>query len=251
MTTAVTFGGIAAASFTVNSLTSDHRDDPRAQRRCRGCGGHDRRGTGTASVGLYLYNGPDCDRGFSEQGLDGWRHSRQHYGSEFHRRDRGEFWRRHRDRCTVNSATSITATSPAGSAGTVDVTVTTPNGTSATSAADHFTYVIPADRHFDLADQRSTAGGTSVTITGTNFTGATAVNSAQQRLRSRSTAPAQITANSPAASGGNVDVTVTTPGGTSATSAADQFSYGLSPTWVSVSSSNGTNTGSCPNRRRA
>ena len=42
---------------------------------------------------------------------------------------------------TVNSDTKITATSPAGS-GTVDVTVTTPNGTSATSAADQFTYIL-------------------------------------------------------------------------------------------------------------
>jgi hypothetical protein len=40
----------------------------------------------------------------------------------------------------VNSAKSITAVSPAGSA-TVDVTVTTANGTSPTSAADHFTYL--------------------------------------------------------------------------------------------------------------
>jgi hypothetical protein len=40
---------------------------------------------------------------------------------------------------TVNSSTSITATSPAGS-GTVDITVTTGGGTSATSAADRFTY---------------------------------------------------------------------------------------------------------------
>jgi hypothetical protein len=44
---------------------------------------------------------------------------------------------------TVNSATSITATSPAEAAGTVDVTVTTGNGTSATSAADRFTYASP------------------------------------------------------------------------------------------------------------
>ncbi|WP_316682699.1 putative Ig domain-containing protein, partial [Ralstonia flaminis] len=44
---------------------------------------------------------------------------------------------------TVNSATSITATSPAGSAGVVDVTVTATGGTSATSAADQFTYVAP------------------------------------------------------------------------------------------------------------
>jgi hypothetical protein len=42
----------------------------------------------------------------------------------------------------VNSETSITAVSPAG-AGTVDVTVTTPGGTSETSAPDKFSYVAP------------------------------------------------------------------------------------------------------------
>jgi YVTN family beta-propeller protein len=41
----------------------------------------------------------------------------------------------------VLSATSIEAVSPAG-AGTVDVTVTTTGGTSATGAGDHFTYVV-------------------------------------------------------------------------------------------------------------
>jgi hypothetical protein len=39
----------------------------------------------------------------------------------------------------VNSATSITAVSAEGK-GTVDVTVTTPAGTSPTSVADQFTY---------------------------------------------------------------------------------------------------------------
>ena len=42
----------------------------------------------------------------------------------------------------IDSATQITATSPAGIAGTVEVTVTTPGGTSATSSADRFTYVV-------------------------------------------------------------------------------------------------------------
>ena len=41
---------------------------------------------------------------------------------------------------TVNSAISITTTSPAGM-GTVDVVVTNPSGSSATSAADRFTYI--------------------------------------------------------------------------------------------------------------
>ncbi len=44
---------------------------------------------------------------------------------------------------TVNSASSIAATAPEASLGTVDVTVTTSAGTSATSAADEFTYVPP------------------------------------------------------------------------------------------------------------
>ncbi len=47
---------------------------------------------------------------------------------------------------TADSATSITATSPAGS-GAVDVTATTPGGTSSTSAADVFTYVAPPGFH--------------------------------------------------------------------------------------------------------
>ncbi len=42
---------------------------------------------------------------------------------------------------TVTSATSLTATSPAGS-GTVDVTVSTWAGTSSPCAADQFTYAV-------------------------------------------------------------------------------------------------------------
>ncbi len=63
-------------------------------------------------------------------------------------------------------------------AGTVDVTVTTPNGTSATGSADHFTYVAAPDRHRRQPDGRTHVGGTAVTVTGTNLSGATSVNSA-------------------------------------------------------------------------
>ncbi len=75
----------------------------------------------------------------------------------------------------VTSATQITATSPAGT-GTVDVTVVGPGGTSATSSADQFTYVAaPAVTAISPA-AGPTGGGTSVTITGSGFTGATAVD---------------------------------------------------------------------------
>jgi hypothetical protein len=69
------------------------------------------------------------------------------------------------------------------------------------------------------------AGGTNVTITGTGFTGATGVSfggaAASNIIVDSDT---QITATSPAGSG-TVDVTVTTPNGTSATGGADQFTY--------------------------
>ncbi len=73
------------------------------------------------------------------------------------------------------------------------------------------------------------AGGTSVTITGTNFTGATAVSFGSTAVTNGTvnSAGTQIVVTSPAASSsGTVYVTVTTPGGTSATSSASQFTYG-------------------------
>jgi len=70
------------------------------------------------------------------------------------------------------------------------------------------------------------AGGTSVTITGTNFTGVTAVKFGSNNAASFSVASATlITAVSPAAVVGTVDITVIADGGTSAVNAADQFGY--------------------------
>jgi len=61
---------------------------------------------------------------------------------------------------TVNSSTSITATSPAvTSATSVDVTVTTPVATSATSAADQFTYNPVAIRHRRQPEHREHCRG--------------------------------------------------------------------------------------------
>lgn len=71
------------------------------------------------------------------------------------------------------------------------------------------------------------SGGTAVTITGSNLTDATAVSFGGTPAATFTTnSDTSITAVSPAATGiGPVDVTVTTPNGTSAPSAADQFSY--------------------------
>ena len=72
----------------------------------------------------------------------------------------------------------------------------------------------------------STAGGTSVAITGTNFTGATAVDFGATAAASFTVNGAtSITATSPAEPAWQADITVTSPSGTSATSSADKFTF--------------------------
>lgn len=143
---------------------------------------------------------------------------------------------------TVNSATQITATAPAGSAGTVDITVTTTFGTSATSASDQFTYTAAPTVTSVSPASGSVSGGGSVTISGANLSSAIAV-------KFGSTAAASITSNSatqivvpaPAGSAGTVDITVTTAGGTSVTSASDRYTYVAPPTAGAVTASVGYN----------
>jgi YD repeat-containing protein len=123
--------------------------------------------------------------------------------------------------------TSLTALSPQEAAGTVNVTVTTPGGTSATSAADQFTY-LPVPTVSSVSPTAGpVAGGTTVTVGGTGFvTGATAVLFGTEPASGVTVgSPTSLTAVSPSEAAGTVDVTVTTPGGTSATSAADRFGY--------------------------
>jgi hypothetical protein len=135
---------------------------------------------------------------------------------------------------TVNSASSITATSPPG-AGIKDVTVTTSGGTSATGTADQFTYVPPPSVAGVTPNQGPEAGGTSVVISGSNFTGASAVKFGPTNATIFTVdSSGSISAVSPAGSG-TVDVTVSTPGGTSASSNADHFSYLTLPAAASTS----------------
>ena len=69
-------------------------------------------------------------------------------------------------------------------------------------------------------------GGTTVTITGTNLTGATAVSFGSTKASSiKSVSATTITVVAPPGTRGTVNVTVTTPGGTSAVSKRDHFKY--------------------------
>jgi len=76
-----------------------------------------------------------------------------------------------------------------------------------------------------------TAGGTLVTLTGSNFTGASAVSfGATPAATFTVVSSTQITAVSPAQAAGPVNVRVTTTAGTSENTAADDFTYTESST---------------------
>jgi len=160
--------------------------------------------------------------------------------------------------CTVNSdGTQIIVTSPAESSSDssgkpVDVRVTTPNGTSQTSSADRFTYTVPLPVVSKISPKSKVVkGGDTVTITGTGFKGATTVAFGKATVSCNAdpdsncivTDDTQITVIIPVGSG-TVDVTVTTPAGTSKTSKADQFTYIPPPPIVSsVDPSSGPTAG--------
>jgi hypothetical protein len=144
---------------------------------------------------------------------------------------------------TADSSTQITVTSPAGS-GTVNITVTTKDGTSATSDAGQFTYTTAPVISGVCPASGPTGGGTPVTITGANLSGATGVSFGGAVAAITADSSTQITVTSPADSG-IVDITVTTKGGTSAVTSADRFTYVVLPPTTYTFSISGASEASC------
>jgi hypothetical protein len=141
----------------------------------------------------------------------------------------------------VKSGSAIRAISPAGT-GKVPVTVTTEGGVSNTTVP--FTYVAaPTVTEIQPAEGPE-AGSTPVTITGTNFTGATAVKFGSAPATGFKVVSAtSIEATSPKGTG-KQPVRVTTAGGTSAEVPADVFTYlAPRPTVTSIEPSEGPTAG--------
>ncbi|MFJ2271957.1 IPT/TIG domain-containing protein, partial [Streptomyces sp. NPDC087228] len=133
---------------------------------------------------------------------------------------------------TVNSATQITAVAPAGT-GAVPVTVTTVGGT---TGPVYFFYLNVPSLIAVSANQGPASGGTTVTLTGTGLTGATAVNFGSNAATTYTVNSAtQITAVAPAGTGA-VPVTVTTVGGTSNTVV---YTYVVAPVLTALSPTQG------------
>ncbi|MFF3463925.1 IPT/TIG domain-containing protein [Streptomyces sp. NPDC002619] len=118
---------------------------------------------------------------------------------------------------TVNSATQITAVTPAHPAGAAPVTVTTAGGTSNPDNPAAYFYYAPPPSVTDVAPSSgTTAGGTTVTLSGSGFLNATTVRFDTTAAGSFTVNSAtQITAVTPTRSAGAAPVTVITPGGVS------------------------------------
>ncbi|MFE9005104.1 IPT/TIG domain-containing protein [Streptomyces sp. NPDC007875] len=113
---------------------------------------------------------------------------------------------------TVVSATQITAVAPPGATGPVQITVTGPGGTS--NGVTYFYVGVPTLTGAAPA-LGPVAGGNTVTLSGTNLLGATAVRfGATPALPFTVVSATQITAVAPPGSG-TVQITAVTPGGTS------------------------------------
>ena len=154
---------------------------------------------------------------------------------------------------TVNSATSITVNNfPAHAAGTVDITVETAGGTSTTSVNDQYTYVVLPTVTSVSPNTGPVAGGNTVTVTGTAFTGATDVfvGATDVGTSPCGSAPCftfnsatSITLKLPSHGAGTVDIEVATPGGRSAASPPnDQYTFDAVPTVTNVVPSSGPTT---------
>ena len=148
---------------------------------------------------------------------------------------------------SVVSATQINATTPAHPAGVADVIVTVSGQSSAANPGDEFTYVVPPPTVTAVNPSSGpTAGGTTITITGTSFdTGPATVSVGDSPATGVSVVSAtQINATTPAHSAGLADVVVTIGGQSSATNAGDQFTYlAPAPTVTAIDPTSGPTAG--------
>ena len=141
----------------------------------------------------------------------------------------------------VVNGTTITVTTPAGSAGPATVTVTN-TGSQSGSLANGYTYMVVPTVGSVAPNSGPAAGGTAVTITGTNFaSGATVTFGSAAAANVVVVNSTTITATTPAGTAGAVTVTVTVSGQSG--SLWNGFTYVVPPTVSGVSLNSGSALG--------
>jgi hypothetical protein len=121
-------------------------------------------------------------------------------------------------RSVANGVTRLVVTIPRGVGGQVDIAVAASGGTSDTGgSADDYTVSQPAPAITGLSPSTtSRSGGSTITLTGSGFTGVTQVKVGTTYVDAASVTDDTVTFVAPDRSGtGNVPVTVTSSGGTS------------------------------------
>ncbi len=127
---------------------------------------------------------------------------------------------------SVKSDGKIEAITAPGTEGRVDVTVTTPEGTSAVNKGDHFTYVPPGPYVTEVRpDEGSVEGGHPVKIIGVHLGGATEVTFGGTPAAFEVVSSEGIEVTTPVGDAPVVDVRVTTPEGTSPPNPGDKYTY--------------------------
>lgn len=139
---------------------------------------------------------------------------------------------------TILSPTQITATAPPGTAGTASVVVTSPAGA---STGFDYTYIAAPASTAVFPAAGVTAGGDSVTITGTGFTGTTGLTFGTTPATSFTViSDAEVDAVTPAHIAGTVPINIITAGGTDSSLS---FSFQPSPVISSITPTAGPTTG--------
>ena len=142
--------------------------------------------------------------------------------------------------------TTITATTPAHAAGTVNVVITNNDGQNITGA-NAFTYSAGPTFTSITPPSGPTTGGTPVTITGSNFVsgGSFGVTIGGTNANGVYINPTTITATTPAHAAGAVNVVITNNDGQNITG-ANAFTYSAGPTFTSITPPSGPTTGGTP-----
>jgi hypothetical protein len=144
------------------------------------------------------------------------------------------------------SSTEVEIDAPAHAAGNVDVVVTTEGGSSENTSADDYTF-IAAPAITDLSPSKGpTAGGTVVTITGTDLTNVEAVEfggTAANLTSLEEIGPTEIKIESPVHLAGTFSIVVITAGGSSEDTPADDFTFVAQPAVTGLNPTSGPTSG--------
>lgn len=236
----VTFGGTAAASVTFNSATSLTAVTPAGTPGAVDVVVSNVNGSSTLPGG-FTYNSPPALTSISPtSGTPLGGTSVTLTGTDFSPSDSVTFGGAAATTVTFISSTTLSAVTPTGVPGAVDVVVSNGNGSS--TLAGGFTYNTPPTLTSISPTNGPPAGGTSVTLTGTDFTASDSVTFGGVAAASVTFVSAtSLNAVTPAGSAGTADVVVSNANGSSTLAAG--FTYNAPPSLSSVTPANGTPLG--------